>query len=67
MRAIFKLIIVVHHLRDKKRLHKKEQFPNEAALDRFFVTQVMDYNDKFENRSHRGFKTCRDTLDAMFH
>lgn len=51
----------------KKRLHKKEQFPNEAALDRFFVTQVMDYNDKFENRSHRGFKTCRDTLDAMFH
>lgn len=39
----------------KKRLHKKEQFPNEAALDRFFVTQVMDYNDKFENRSIFGY------------
>lgn len=50
----------------KKLLRKKEQFPNEAALDRFFVTQVMDYNDKFENRSHRGFKACRDTLDSMF-
>lgn len=51
---------------DFKLIRQKEQFPNEAALDRFFVTQVMNYNDKFENRSHRGFKSCHDTLDSMF-
>ena len=30
------------------------------------MTQVMEYNDKFENRAHRGFKDCHDTLDSMF-
>ena len=50
----------------KKMIRKKEQFPNEEALDRFLVTQVMSYNDKFENRTHRGFQSCQDTLDSMF-
>ncbi|MCT2871236.1 hypothetical protein EFM36_10220 [Limosilactobacillus fermentum] len=27
---------------------------------------MMEYNDKFENRAHRGFKDCHDTLDSMF-
>ena len=45
---------------------QKEQFPNEGALDRFIMTQVMEYNDKFENRAHRRFKDCHDTLDSMF-
>ncbi len=36
-------------------VRRKEQFPNEGALDRFIMTQVMEYNDKFENRAHRGF------------
>lgn len=50
----------------KKMVRRKEQFPNEGVLDRFFMTQVMEYNDKFENREHRGFKDCHDTLDSMF-
>ncbi|MDU3491096.1 MAG: transposase, partial [Limosilactobacillus fermentum] len=50
----------------KKMARRKEQFPNEGALDRFIMTQVMEYNDKFENRAHRGFKDCHDTLDSMF-
>ena len=50
----------------KKMVRRKEQFPNEGALDRFFMTQVMEYNDKFENRAHRGFKDCHDTLYSMF-
>ena len=50
----------------KKMVRRKEQFPNEGALNRFVMTQVMEYNDKFENRAHRGFKDCHDTLDSMF-
>lgn len=50
----------------KKRIHQKEQFPNEDSLDRFIVTQVMEYNEKSSMRSHRGFKACQDTLDSMF-
>lgn len=50
----------------KKRIHHKEQFPNEDSLDRFFVTQVMEYNERFTMRSHHGFKACQDTLDSMF-
>ena len=50
----------------KKMVRRKEQFPNEGILDRFVMTQVMEYNDKFENRAHRGFKDCHDTLDSMF-
>ncbi|WP_421490688.1 transposase, partial [Limosilactobacillus fermentum] len=50
----------------KKMVRRKEPFPNEGALDRFIMTQVMEYNDKFENRAHRGFKDCHDTLNSMF-
>ncbi|MCT2879073.1 transposase, partial [Lactobacillus delbrueckii] len=50
----------------KKMVRRKEQFPKEGALDRFIMTQVMEYNDKFEYRAHRGFKDCHDTLDSMF-
>lgn len=50
----------------KKRIHHKEQFPNEDSLDRFIMTQVMEYNEKSSMRSHRGFKACQDTLDSMF-
>ena len=28
-------------------VRRKEQFPNEGALDHFVMTQVMEYNDKF--------------------
>lgn len=50
----------------KRRTKAKEQFPNEAALDRFLVTQVLQYNDKNFGRAHKGFKQCQDTLESMF-
>ena len=50
----------------KKMVRRKERFPNEGVLDRFVMMQVMEYKDKFENRAHRGFKDCHDTLDSMF-
>lgn len=50
----------------KRKTKAKEQFPNEAALDRFLVTQMVDYNQKNGTRSHKGFKQCQDTLDSMF-
>src|SRR5699024_1732292 len=31
----------------KRYVKRKEQFPNEDALERFLVTQFLDYNQKF--------------------
>jgi putative transposase len=50
----------------KRKTKIKEQFPNEEALDRFLVTQMVDYNNKKTGRAHKGFKQCQDTLDSMF-
>ena len=50
----------------KKMVQRKEQCPNEESLDHFVMTQVIEYNEKFENRAHRGFKDRHDTLDSMF-
>lgn len=53
----------------KRQIDKKEQFPNEDALDRFVMTQVATYNDQNVSRIRRtrtGFTNCKDTLDAMF-
>lgn len=50
----------------KKKIRQKEQFPNEDALQRFVTTQILEYNDKFEERAHRGFRGSKDTLDSMF-
>lgn len=53
----------------KRQIDKKEQFPNEDALDRFVMTQVATYNDQNVSRIRRtrtGFTSCKDTLDAMF-
>ncbi len=53
----------------KRQMGKKEQFPNEDALDRFVMTQVTTYNDKNVSRMCRartGFLNCKDTLDSMF-
>ena len=44
----------------KKKIRQKEQFPHEDA------TQILEYNDKFEERAHRGFRGSKDTLDSMF-
>lgn len=50
----------------KRKTKVKEQFPNEAALDRFLVTQMGAYNQENATRSHKGFKQCQDTLESMF-
>lgn len=50
----------------KRNTKKKEQFPNEESLDRFLVTQFLDYNNKHDGRCHRGFSQDRDTLESMF-
>lgn len=50
----------------KRNTKKKEQFPNEESLDRFLVTQFLDYNNKHDGHCHRGFSHDRDTLESMF-
>lgn len=50
----------------KRKTKVKEQFPNEDALERFLVTQMINYNNKKSGRAHKGFKQYQDTLDSMF-
>lgn len=53
----------------KRQIDKKEQSPNENALDRFVMTQVATYNDQNVSRIRRtrtGFTSCKDMLDSMF-
>lgn len=38
----------------KRYVKRKEQFPNEDALERFLVSQFLDYYHKFGLRCHRG-------------
>ncbi|WP_139588379.1 transposase [Levilactobacillus brevis] len=50
----------------KVNMRKKQQFPNEEALDRYIVTQCLNYNAERTGHRHRGFVSCSDTLDSMF-
>ncbi|MGJ3921649.1 transposase [Limosilactobacillus mucosae] len=53
----------------KRQIDKKEQFPNENALDRFVMTQIATHNDQNVSRIRRtrtGFTSFKNTLDAMF-
>ncbi|MDE7494125.1 hypothetical protein LZ152_06475, partial [Streptococcus agalactiae] len=46
---------------------KKEiVFPNEEALEYYLVTLFNDYNFKQEQRIHKGFGQCTDTLESLF-
>ncbi|RFA31612.1 IS256 family transposase, partial [Virgibacillus dokdonensis] len=36
----------------KRYVKRKEQFPNEEALERFLVTRFLEYNHKFSMRCH---------------
>ncbi len=40
----------------KRKTKVKAQFPNEDALERFLVTQMINYNNKKSGRAHKGFK-----------
>lgn len=50
----------------KRYVKRKEQFPNEDALERFLVTRFLDYNHKFSMRCHRGFGKAKSELIRMF-
>ncbi|MDT6662307.1 IS256 family transposase [Enterococcus faecium] len=50
----------------KRYTRRKEQFPNEESLERFFISQFNQYNQKFLGRIHKGFKEIHDTLESMF-
>ena len=50
----------------KKYTKRKEQFPNEEALERFLVSQFEDDNQRFATRGHIGFNQALAELLAMF-
>ena len=50
----------------KKYTKRKEQFPNEEALERFLVSQFEGYNQRFATRCHIGFDQARAELAEMF-
>ncbi|PEB54350.1 IS256 family transposase [Bacillus pseudomycoides] len=50
----------------KKYTKRKEQFPNEEAMERFLVSQFEDYNQRYATRCHIGFNKARAALVAMF-
>ena len=50
----------------KRRLKVKEQFPNEAATDRFFCSHYSECNRKYGMRKHRGFGQAEQDLLDLF-
>ncbi|GAA0349145.1 IS256 family transposase [Bacillus horti] len=50
----------------KRYSKRKEQFPNEESLERFLVSLVEPYNQKFSARCHIGFDQARAELSSMF-
>ena len=50
----------------KRYTNRKEQFPNEDALERFICNQFMEYNQRFSCRIHRGFDIVQSELQEMF-
>ena len=50
----------------KKYAKRKEQFPNEEALERFLVSRLEEYNQRFATRCHIGFDQARAEIADMF-
>ncbi|WP_416351464.1 transposase [Streptococcus thermophilus] len=50
----------------KHQTKKKVLFPNEEALERYLVSLFEDYNFKQNQRIHKGFGQCADTLESLF-
>ncbi len=50
----------------KRQTKRKEQFPNEASLDRFVCNQMMEYNQRFSKRIHKGFDLVQTEIAEMF-
>ena len=50
----------------KRQTKRKEQLPNEAALDRFICNQMMEYNQRFSRRIHKGFNLVQTEIAEIF-
>ena len=50
----------------KRETKPKTEFPTEQSLATFIGVQAMDYNDRYFNRIHKGFRQVRDTLESYF-
>lgn len=50
----------------KRKVKVKEQFPNEDSLERFACTFFSDYNTRFFERIHRGFKEVQPEIESLF-
>lgn len=51
----------------KSYTKRKDQFPNEPALERFIVSRFNDYNDKHLERVHSGFGKAAEAIEDMFY
>jgi len=66
-RSIYTTNLIENFNKNLKRGTKqKEQFPNEESLERYICTYCTDYNKRFSDRIHRGFKESRSELLEMF-
>jgi len=54
------------HKQLKRNTNRKEQFPNESALERFVCNQMINYNHRFSNRIHKGFELVQSELIELF-
>ena len=50
----------------KKQTKRKEQFPNESSLERFVCDNMIQYNQRFSIRVHKGFDLVQAELNEMF-
>ena len=69
-RAIWKTIYTTNLIESnnknlKRKTKPKEQFPNEASLDRFVAIIYSRYNDKMSEQTHFGFKIAEYDLLNM--
>lgn len=66
-RSIYTTNLIENFNKNLKRgTKRKEQFPNEDSLERYVCTFCTDYNKRFSERIHRGFKESRSELLEMF-
>lgn len=59
-------LIEVFNKEAKRYIKRKEQFPNEDSLERFLVSQFLDYNNKFGIRCHWRFDQAKPEILQMF-
>jgi transposase-like protein len=50
----------------KRKTKRKEQFPNEEALDRCAYCHYSAQNARFATKAHRGFGQCQYELEKLF-